>query len=297
MQTSIARYVRLPVCDARSRDVVLGFFDNNLDFLKLWARRGYRCFSFGPTHPPFGRDEAHGIELRHFRLDADNDLDALVSEFAGDVAFALAAPPCPGLVLAGARWWAAKADEDPHFQRREADAIARLHSALTGLRCAYTMLVPATGRLQMLWKKPQFTFDPCDYGGYLGSGDSHPHYPAVFPPRDAYRKLTAVYTNVGLEAPAPRPVQPVYKELKRASGGTRLATPTTCAHFGTTSVRSCLPRGFLHAITKKYARGTRAASVSVCAFVEARKVERGVRVRCRNRRGFKRVRVSVEWSA
>lgn len=279
---------------------MLSFFDPNLDFLKLFPGAEYRRVSLSPCHPPAGRDAAHDIELRRFALDADS-LEALVREFAGRTAFALAAPPCPGLVLAGARWWAAKAEEDPHFQRREADGIVRLHGALRSLGCAFAILVPATGRLQALWRRPQFAFDPCDYGGYLPRDDGHPYHPAVFPPRDAYKKLTAAYTSVGLEAPPPRPVKPIFKELKRTSGGTRMATPTLCSNYGTTSVRSCLPRGFLRAISK---RVLRPASLplrdggSAPSRLGTRVAEHpdGLRVLCCPPSACVRVRVSVRWS-
>src|SRR5262249_17522930 len=47
------------------------------------------------------------------------------------------------------------------------------------------------------WRKPDFTFDPCDYGAYLS------------PPGDAYTKRTCLWTGKGFVVPNPRNVTPV----------------------------------------------------------------------------------------
>jgi hypothetical protein len=45
-------------------------------------------------------------------------------------------------------------------------------------------------------RKPDYDFDPCDYGGYLD------------PPGDAYTKRTHLWTGNGFIMPAPKPVTP-----------------------------------------------------------------------------------------
>ena len=47
------------------------------------------------------------------------------------------------------------------------------------------------------WRRPNHTFDPCDFGGYLS------------PPGDAYTKKTCLWTGNGFVMPERRRVAPV----------------------------------------------------------------------------------------
>ena len=59
------------------------------------------------------------------------------------------------------------------------------------------MLENPVGVLSSYWRKPDHTFDPCDYGGYLN------------PAGDAYTKKTCLWTGGGFIMPKKKPVEPV----------------------------------------------------------------------------------------
>ena len=59
------------------------------------------------------------------------------------------------------------------------------------------MLENPVGTLSSYWRKPDYIFNPCDYGGYLD------------PPSDAYTKKTCLWTGNGFIMPKKKPVEPV----------------------------------------------------------------------------------------
>jgi hypothetical protein len=76
------------------------------------------------------------------------------------------------------------------------------------------------------WRKPDFTFDPCDYGGYLKSLG------------DAYTKKTCLWTGNGFVMPKPKRVFPVE--------GSRMHRLTPSKERG--YLRSETPAGFAQAV-------------------------------------------------
>jgi hypothetical protein len=59
------------------------------------------------------------------------------------------------------------------------------------------MIENPVGRLSTCWRKPDYQFDPCDYGAYLD------------PPGDTYTKRTCLWTGAGFVMPKPDPVLPL----------------------------------------------------------------------------------------
>lgn len=76
------------------------------------------------------------------------------------------------------------------------------------------------------WRKPDYTFNPCDYGGYLT------------PPDDAYTKRTCLWTGNGFAMPKPKPVKPVEGSRMHSLG------PST----DRAALRSITPQGFARAV-------------------------------------------------
>ena len=66
-------------------------------------------------------------------------------------------------------------------------------------------------RLRALWREPSHTFQPADYGGYLDPIDTHPLYPGIVPPQDAYTQKQGLWTGGGLRMPLPKPVEPTWR--------------------------------------------------------------------------------------
>jgi hypothetical protein len=76
------------------------------------------------------------------------------------------------------------------------------------------------------WRKPDFTFDPCDYGGYL------------IPPGDAYTKKTCLWTGNGFVMPKPKAVKAIEgSRMHRLPPSKNRAAP-----------RSVTPKAFAQAV-------------------------------------------------
>ncbi|WP_276387758.1 hypothetical protein [Escherichia coli] len=65
---------------------------------------------------------------------------------------------------------------------------AKIVEKLANMHNVPWMVENPVGALSTLWRKPDFIFNPCAYGGYLPEDDNHPAFPDVYPPRDAYTK-------------------------------------------------------------------------------------------------------------
>jgi len=59
------------------------------------------------------------------------------------------------------------------------------------------MIENPVSTLSTYWRKPDYMFDPCDYGRYLD------------PPGDAYTKKTCLWVGNGFVMPPKKPVPPV----------------------------------------------------------------------------------------
>ena len=92
-----------------------------------------------------------------------------------------------------------------------------MYMSASGCACACTRLLrrwgvrfwlenPETGQLKSYIGHPDHKFDPYEFGRYLPKGDTHPV--KGFPPRDAYKKGTGIWTGGGFQFPARRSVKP-----------------------------------------------------------------------------------------
>jgi hypothetical protein len=93
-----------------------------------------------------------------------------------------------------------------------------------------------------MWRKPDYYFDPCDYGGYLPEDDQHPLWPDYIAPRDAYTKKTSLWTGGSFKMPEKRQVEPLSpgaSQQYRKLGGKSQKTK---------NIRSATPRGFAKAL-------------------------------------------------
>ena len=193
-----------------------------------------------------------------FKIHADlynkSVLMKIASRHMNDAKFLSAFPPCTDLSSAGARWWKEKEKENPLFQMFARDnAVACQHLADT-LDCPYYIENPV-GALSTLWRKPNHSFNPCDYGGYLPEDDVHPRYPEYIPPRDAYRKKTCLWSGNRFTMPEINPVQHetlVYKRKDPTKSGnfSPVHGRTGGKSLKTKNIRSATPRGFAKAVFK-----------------------------------------------
>jgi hypothetical protein len=100
--------------------------------------------------------------------------------------------PCTNLAVSGARWF----KEKGLHGLTEAPEVAEACVRICEWSGAAWMLENPVSTLASYWRKPDYTFDPCEYGGYL------------LPAGDAYTKRTCPWVGGGFAMPQKRPVPP-----------------------------------------------------------------------------------------
>lgn len=245
------------ISNISSRPVVLSFFDYTGEAVKPWALAGYECHCFDIQHAGV-TSERHGLGTIWFRnadLSADSaDWSRIVAQFRGrKVVMVYGFPPCTDLAVSGARHFEAKRQADPLFQHKATAMAKACAKAACELDAPYCVENPVSV-LATLWRKPNHTFQPNEFGGYLPENDVHPRWPEYIAPRDAYTKRTCLWTGNGFVMPTPKPVAPIRVSAVRADG----SVTTGSAQWGklggkslkTKNIRSATPRGFALAAFK-----------------------------------------------
>lgn len=194
---------------------ILSLCDRTGNMVAPWAEAGFPCVCVDIQHPP-------GATL----------LAPNVTAYGGDVltwspgverpGIVFAFPPCTHLAKSGARWFASKG-LPPLIEALT--LVERCRAIAEACGCPW-MLENPSGRLSTCWRKPDYSFDPCDFGGYLD------------PAGDAYTKLTCLWTGGGFVFPEKRRVDPVEgSKMHRVAPGPRRA-----------DIRSETPKGFARAV-------------------------------------------------
>jgi hypothetical protein len=149
------------------------------------------------------------------------DVYKLDSDFCKGARLAFAFPPCTDLASSGARWWKSKEEKNPGTLRRAVKLAKRCWNLIKKAD-AYVLENPV-GRLSTNWRKPDESFNPHEYGGYIDGGD-------------AYTKRTCLWTGGEWESAPTKPVAPVLGSLmhKMPGGGTNKSR----------NARSVTPRGW-----------------------------------------------------
>jgi len=238
--------------------IVLSLYDFTGEAVRPWAEAGYQCHIYDIKHPevPERIDVGkRGGSITKHRADLHNPftIDLLAGQWGeAGVVFLSAFPVCTDLAVSGARHFAQKEEEYPGFQLRAAGRAMWCADLAEHLGCPYYIENPVS-RLSTLWRKPDYTFNPCDFGGYIPIGQhEHPRWPEVIPPRDAYTKRTCLWTGGGFVMPVPSFVDPVRVRYQKADGSWTVGSPQFGKLGGksqrTKDIRSATPRGFARAV-------------------------------------------------
>jgi hypothetical protein len=207
-----------------------------------WIDAGYECWCFDGQHEP-------GIERHGPHVKVGMWFDAYrtawhvekIKNIVGDgVEFVFGFPECTDMAVSGAAHFVKKEKLNPAFQA-EACELARLVMYVgESYQCAWAAENPVSV-LSTLWRKPNNSFHPWEYGGYLPESDEHPQYPEYIKPRDAYPKKTCVWSGGGFVMPNKKPVSvdSGYSDQHKKLGGKSLKTK---------NIRSATPRGFAKAV-------------------------------------------------
>ena len=194
---------------------VLSLCDRSGVMVRPWLEAGWSATIVDIQH---GRNGLITREDRLTKVGADVREWVPLDEF--DVVFAF--PPCTHLAASGARWFQEKGLAALIESLQLVEACRRICESLT----TCWMLENPHGTLSTYWRKPDYTFDPCDFGGYLDGGG------------DRYTKRTNLWCGPGFTMPAVRRVEPVE--------GSRM-------HFvppgpERANLRSVTPEGFARAV-------------------------------------------------
>ena len=188
--------------------IVLSLCDYTGNMVQPWLEAGYECWIVDTRHGP-GMNRDGG---RLVRVGADVR-DWLPPRREYVIAFAF--PPCTHLAVSGARW----------FRRKGLRALAEsidIFGACVRL-CEWTgapwMVENPVSVISSHYRKPDHTFDPCDYG-------------------DPWTKKTCLWTGGGYVMPTKQRVEPM-------SGNWTLRFPPSPDRG---NLRSATPMGFARAV-------------------------------------------------
>jgi hypothetical protein len=170
-----------------NRSIVLSLCDYTGNMVEPWRQNGYECWIVDILHPKGISEDASKPNLVKVGADIRDWLPP-----RSDYKIAFAAPPCTDLAVSGARWFSEKGLRSL-IKSLQLVETCRLILEWTD---APFMIENPVSTLSTYWRKPDFMFDPCDYGGYMN------------PPSDHYRKKTCLWTGHGFKMPLKRPVNP-----------------------------------------------------------------------------------------
>ena len=214
-----------------------------------WAKAGYQCFCFDGQH-------SLGVSISSLHPNILNvgmwfsnevtgdisllDTDKIIAITGDDITLVFGFPECTHLAVSGAAHFAKKRDANPFFQD-EAMVLVKLTKNLgEALSCPWALENPVSV-ISSQWRKPDYSFHPYEYGGYLPEDDKHPTYSDYRKPRDAYPKKTCIWSGGDFIMPTKKPVDcdPGYSAQHKKLGGKSLKTK---------NIRSATPRGFARAV-------------------------------------------------
>ena len=157
--------------------IVISCFDKSTNMVKPWADAGYLCYCVDLQHPPGETREGNII-----KVGADMKEWMPPNE---PIAFAAFFPPCTDVAVSGARW----------FKDKGLGALIKALSLFDiSIKIAEWSKAPylienPVSTVSTYWRKPDYTFDPCDYG-------------------DPYTKKTCLWTGGGFVMPQKNRVDP-----------------------------------------------------------------------------------------
>ena len=223
-------------------------FDYTGIMAKPWADAGYICYCFDGQHPKGVTLGSHKNILNvgmWFEDDGIYDVNSSdierIKEISGDnISFLFGVPECTDLAVSGAAHFAKKRKADPRFQFKAMQLVNLVKNLGDNLACPWGIENPVSV-IASMWRRPDYYFNPFEYGGHLPVDDVHPTYPEYIKGRDAYPKKTCIWSGGGFLMPEKKPVSvdAGYSDQHKKLGGKSLKTK---------NIRSATPRGFAKSV-------------------------------------------------
>lgn len=214
--------------------VVWSLFDGSGIMGLPWAECGHTVYCFNASsgnHGEYAGRKEHPL-VHHVDMWIDGDFAekcAAMNIPRPDVIFAF--PDCTELAVSGAK----------HNSHTSLVSVynAKMVQEIADVFGAKWMVENPVGKMSTHWRKPDYYFDPYQYGGYMTGTEErfHPKMPAY----DGYTKKTCIWAGGGFVMPEKKP-GPVNIGLFwgwRWLGGNSPRTK---------QLRSLTPRGFARAV-------------------------------------------------
>lgn len=205
---------------------ILSLCDYTGTMVMPWVEAGHHCWIVDLQHEESERIEyPSGGSLTKIKANVlylvGRDGRSLCDWHPWDMIFAF--PPCDHLAVSGARW----------FKEKGLAALVEALEIVESCRiicesgdCPYFLENPIS-TLSTYWRKPDYKFDPYQYGGYDGGGN------------DDYTKKTCLWTGGGFVMPEIRSI-----ELGENSDRIHKCSPGP----NRKNIRSATPMGFSTAV-------------------------------------------------
>ncbi len=160
-----------------SKEIIISLFDFTGVMVKPWAEAGHLCYCVDIQHDKGERREGNIVYV-------GADVHAWIPP-QGRIAAVFCFPPCTHLAVSGARWFVGKG------LRPLGESIllfAKAAEICEWSEAPYLIENPVS-TISSYWRKPDHSFDPCDYG-------------------DPYTKRTCLWTGGGFVMPPKNRVEP-----------------------------------------------------------------------------------------
>ena len=236
-----------------NRKYVISLYDYTGEALRPWAYAGYKCMAYDIQHSKNpvtidytsnGEIFGSGGSITYCKADLHDKatLDHLLMVYRRkQVVFGMAFPVCQHLAVSGASHFASKRKANPNFQWEATRHAVRCSYLFEDLEIPYFIENPVSV-LSTLWRKPNYSFHPWHYGGYISDAEAeHPKWPEYIAPKDAYPKKTCLWTSGNFRMPIKLPVKP-------EDGHSRQHLKLGGKSMKTKNIRSATPRGFAKAV-------------------------------------------------
>lgn len=203
-------------------DVIISLCDLTGAMVEPWVEAGYDAVLVDPQHCRYSNDGR--IErLPCTILEAACRLGEIIR--GRRVVFVAGFPPCTDVAVSGARWFAAKAEQDRHFQAKAALVAeqCRMVGQISGAPWFFENPVSV---FSSIFGAPDYTFHPHEFTGYCAD--------------DNYTKATCLWAGGGFVMP---------DEFKAVG----LGEPDNRIHAAApgpdrANFRSATPKGFARAV-------------------------------------------------
>lgn len=202
-----------------------------------WVDAGYRAVLVDPQHGVSSND-GRVERLAMTVIEAMPRLSEIIR--TENVVFVAGFPPCTDVAVSGAKHFERKREAEPHFQAKAA-LVAEQCRTIGAISGAPWFFENPVSVFSSIFGRPEYVFNPYEYGAYLLENDVHPHYPDIIAPRDAYPKKTCLWAGGGFTMPDQKAVDfgVGYSMQFHKLGGKSEKTK---------NIRSATPRGFARAV-------------------------------------------------